>query len=225
MSVLFASIAFVFAQEVTVPQTAVAPPPPQVRAEQAPMDGPVAFADLTDEQVFEKAADALENIKSMRATFVQFSPSGAEMTGTVSLSRPGRLRFDYDEPVPQLIVATGGIVYVHDSELETTDTYPVGETPLQFLLSKRISRDEARVTNIFRSEDGVAVMLQSRDEELQGELGLVFGAPDMTLKEWAVFEPTGDVTRVALKDVEMDVRLPGRLFRAPDAGGTFLRDN
>lgn len=185
---------------------------------------PLAFADLTDGEIFDRAAQSIEGIKTLRAQFAQFSPSGTETTGTVSLSRPGRLRFDYDAPNPQLIVASGGFVYVHDAELETTDSYPVAKTPLKFLLDRKLDRDAADLGAVYRSEDGVAVVLQPRDENLQGELALVFSAPDMALVEWAVFAPSGRATRVTLSEVEMDVKLSGRLFRRPDDGGSFLRD-
>lgn len=185
---------------------------------------PVVFADLSNDEVFAKAVASIESIETMRASFSQFAPSGNVSTGKVSLSRPGRLRFDYEQPSAQLIVAVGGLVYVHDAELETTDTYPVSETPLRFLLDKELDLDAARLSDVYRTDEGVAVFIQPTDNELQGELALIFSAPDMQLKEWAVFEPSGDVTRVALSDVETGVKLPGRLFRAPDSGGSFLRD-
>ncbi|MEM6649043.1 MAG: outer membrane lipoprotein carrier protein LolA [Pseudomonadota bacterium] len=212
------------------PQDLPGAPEPLVREEdRAPMIDAVPaeemmFSDLTDQQVFDRAASALADIRTMRARFTQFSPSGATTTGQVTLRRPGQLRFDYDDPSPQLIVATGGLVYIHDAELETTDSYPVGKTPLRFLLDKRLDQEAAILENVYRGPGGVSVVIAAADEDLQGELALIFLGEEMALSEWAVFEPSGAVTRVALSDIETDVRLQNRLFRAPDAGGSFLRD-
>ena len=184
----------------------------------------VAFADLSDAELFSRAAKAIEEIDTMTARFEQVSPSGHETTGTLSLDRPGRLRFDYDQPSDQLVVATGGVVYVHDAALETTDSYPVSKTPLRFLLSRRIDTDKADLREVYRSEDGAAILLAATDEDVTGELALVFSAPDLQLKEWVVIEPNGASTRVTLSDVKLGKRLPGRLFRVPDSGGAFLRD-
>jgi outer membrane lipoprotein-sorting protein len=184
----------------------------------------VAFPELTDEELFDRATTALENLDTLRARFEQYSPSGRAYAGVISLDRPGRLRFEYDDPNPQLIVATGGLVYVHDADLETTDSYPVSETPLRFLLDERLDRDVADVKAVTRAADAVTFYLESRDSDVRGELALTFSAPEMTLAEWAVREPSGEITTVLLTDIETGIRLPGRLFRAPDSGGTFLRD-
>lgn len=185
---------------------------------------PVAFAELSDDDVYARAMESLGEIDTLSARFTQSAPSGAISTGTVNLDRPGRLRFEYDAPSDQLIVATGGVVYVHDAALETTDSYPVGKTPLRFLLSKTIDPADAQLKEIYRTSEGVALMLTSTDEEISGELALVFTAPDMRLTEWVVLEPSGAATRVTLEDVSLGKRLPGRLFRVPDSGGAFLRD-
>ncbi|MGV6821213.1 MAG: outer-membrane lipoprotein carrier protein LolA [Parvularcula sp.] len=183
-----------------------------------------AFADLSDAALFARAAEAVEGIDTMTARFNQVSPSGHETTGTLSLDRPGRLRFDYDQPSDQLVVATGGVVYVHDAALETTDSYPVSKTPLRFLLSRRIDTEQADLREVYRSEEGAAILLAATDEDVSGELALVFSAPDFQLKEWVVIEPNGASTRVTLSEIKMGERLPGRLFRVPDSGGAFLRD-
>lgn len=184
----------------------------------------VAFPELDDQALYAKAIDTLLAIDTLTARFTQVAPSGNVSTGMVSLDRPGRLRFEYDAPSDQLIVAAGGVVYVHDAALETTDSYPVRKTPLRFLLSRKIDADAAGLKEIYRTADGAALLLTSTDEELQGELALVFTAPEMTLQEWVVIEPNGAATRITLEDVKLDERLPGRLFRVPDSGGSFLRD-
>ena len=198
--------------------TAQAAPETQVPAR------PVAMEGVPDEEVFDQALDSLEGIDTMTARFIQVSPSGTAYTGALSLRRPGQLRFDYDDPSPQLIVATNGLVYVHDSDLETTDSYPVRETPLRFLLARTLDKEAAELRRIERYDDQVAVVLAATDGETRGELALYFKAADMSLLGWSVREPDGAVTVVELEEVETGVRLKNSLFRAPDAGGTFLRD-
>ena len=138
-----ALIVLLASQNVLVPGPGPVPGPAErteAAAEAAPLDlpaTPLALEGLTDEEVYERAAEALEGIDTLKARFVQTAPSGSVSSGEVYLDRPGRLRFDYDAPSAQEIVATGGLVYVHDADLETTDSYPVSKTPLRFLLSKR----------------------------------------------------------------------------------------
>ncbi|NRA31481.1 MAG: outer membrane lipoprotein carrier protein LolA [Parvularculaceae bacterium] len=178
-----------------------------------------------DQTLLQSAAEGLEKIKNLQARFTQVSPSGAMTTGTLYLARPGRLRFEFDQPNPTLIVATGGLVYVHDSDLETTDSYPVRQTPLRFLLKKELDLDAAQVLSVHENEHGLKITLAAKDEDLQGRLALVFDPKDLTLEGWSFVDPNGEVTLVDLDDVEEVKRLPGKLFRVPEAGGTFLRDN
>lgn len=211
---------------------ASAPAPAEaVRAEAAPVplarQGDAAlFADLSDEAVLARAIDVIAGIDTLRARFAQTSPTGAVSAGTVSMDRPGRLRFQYDAPSTQDIVATGGLVYVHDTDLETTDSYPVGQTPLRFLLTDRVDGEGVRLTSVTRMPGEVAIALQAADDELSGEVALVFaGTPDaLTLDRWAVVDPQGGLTVVMLEEVETGITLPRRQFRIPRAERRFGTD-
>ncbi|MBB4658075.1 LolA family protein [Parvularcula dongshanensis] len=207
-----------------------APSEPELAsAEAAPLDlpeAPLALGGLSDEEVYARAAAALEAVDTLQARFVQTAPSGSVSSGEVYLDRPGRLRFDYDEPSAQEVVATGGLVYVHDADLETTDSYPVSKTPLRFLLSKRIDTEGAQLLAVRRTPDEVSLTLEAADDELTGEVALVFAVDgdDLTLSRWAVFDPRGGVTVVSLEGVETGGKLSRNLFRIPEAGGAFVRD-
>ncbi|GGD13919.1 LolA family protein [Aquisalinus flavus] len=182
------------------------------------------FADLSDDEIFAKAVAYLQGIDTMQARFTQIAPSGNITEGTMQLARPGRLRFEYDQPVPTLIVANQGLVYVHDSELETTDSYPVNKTPLKFLLAEQIDSADAELTAVNRQADTVSLTLESTDIETEGQLVLEFAAPELQLVRWAVYDPRGGVTVVELHDPQTGVRIANNAFRAPEAGGSFLRD-
>ena len=203
-----------------------APAAPSVPSEAVLALEPVLFADVSDEAVLARAAAAIQNLDTLRAGFTQISPMGNVTTGTLAMDRPGRLRFDYDAPSAQQIVATGGLVYVHDADLETTDSYPLGKTPLRFLLSDGIDTEGAVLTGVARMPGEVAVALRSADDDLSGEVALVFEGPEDALRlvRWAVVDPQGGVTEVALRDVETDVRLSRRLFRIPEAERRFGSD-
>ena len=206
---------------------------PEVPVEAAPVpleraQAPLLFEDLSDEAVLDRAAAAIDGIDTLRARFTQTAPSGAVTSGTVSMDRPGRLLFDYEAPSAQRIVATGGLVYVHDTDLETTDSYPIGQTPLRYLLTDGIDTDDVVLTGVTRMPGEVAVSLRAGDDELSGEVALVFesgGEGDaLTLSRWAVVDPQGGVTVVALDEVETGVKLSRRLFRIPQAERRFGND-
>ena len=182
----------------------------------------LVFAEESDEAVAEKLIDYIEGLDTLQGDFAQIAPSGAISEGKFYLRRPGFLRFEYEPPQPLLIVANGGMVYVRDDALETTDSYPVGKTPLKFLLGKKIDRDDAHVVNVDRGVDNVAVTFSSDDEETEGDITLIASAPDFELRRWIIRDQQGGMTVVTLDNVESGVKLAASLFRAPDAGGRFL---
>ncbi len=185
---------------------------------------PLVFDGESDDVVAERLISYLEELETLKGDFTQIAPSGAVSTGRFYLRRPGFLRFEYDPPTPLLIVANGGLVYVRDEALETTDSYPVGKTPLKLLLRKRIDRDEANVVSVDRGVDTIAVTIASEEEETEGELTIIARAPDMVLTRWIVRDLQNGITVVTLDNVEEGVRLANRLFQAPEAGGQFLKN-
>lgn len=206
---LHAAYLLVLSLSVAAAQT---PEPPEVSSKRS-------------QTLLESAARGLESISSMEAAFTQYAPSGQISKGRFYLSRPGRLRFEFDPPNPMLIVATGGMVYIHDSELETTETYPVNSTPLRFLLTKELDLTAAQVLSVREDQHGIKIELAAKDEELQGRLALLFESDAMTLAGWSFIDPNGSITAVNLENVEEKRRLPGSLFRIPNADGLFLSDN
>ena len=150
----------------------------EVEALDDAIDEPLAFEGESDEAVVQRLIDSIENTKTLTGDFTQIAPSGAISEGKLYLKRPGLLRFEYLPPTPLLIVANGGMVYVRDDALETTDSYPVGKTPLKFLLSKKLDLDDAEVIAVDRGINSVAVTLASKKDETEGELTIIVNATD-----------------------------------------------
>lgn len=184
----------------------------------------LAFGAESDAAVVEKALAAIEAITTLEGDFTQIAPSGAASKGRFWLRRPGLLRFEYDAPSPLLIVATGGTVFVRDEALETTDSYPVGKTPLKFLLRKRVELGDAKVVAVDRGIDSVAVTFASSGEETDGDLSVIFDGDDLALKQWIVRDPQNGATIVSLANVVAGQPIANRLFAAPETGSSFLKN-
>lgn len=193
----------------------------------SPEEPPLAelvYADKTDEEVIQIAIDYLENIETLSGKFYQQAPSGTLSTGQFYIRRPGLLRFDYDPPTDLLIVANGGTVFVTDEALKTTDSYPVGRTPLKFLLRKKVKLDDAQIVGVERGPEAFAITLSAQDEETEGELTLAFSAPEVGLVRWVVRDARNGLTIVDLTNVKQDERLRNELFRIPETKSPFLKN-
>ena len=161
---------------------------------------------------------ALSAAKTAKGNFIQTNPDGSITTGTFALNRPGRMRFDYDDPTPVLIVSDGTTVAMEDSELETVDRVPIGATPLGLILSTDLNVDEdVDVLSVMQSADRFGVRVEDASGELEGTLTIVFDKVSYELLGWLTTDGNLRTTVVDLTDVETNVRVDPRLFRLDDA--------
>jgi outer membrane lipoprotein-sorting protein len=116
----------------------------------------VAAAPAADELA--QVQQHLAGVSSMTANFSQTDRNGRVLTGTMTLKRPGKIRFQYQKGVPQLIVADGRSLYFIDYQVRQVDRWPIGNSPLGVLLDPK--RDDpahpeyGRITMIFQKNAG-----------------------------------------------------------------------
>ena len=155
----------------------------------------------------------LNGLTTLRARFLQVAQNGATAEGTAWISRPGRMRFDYDPPEPVLLVASAGQVLLYDRELKQPTTMPVSSTPLGLLLRERIALSgDITVPAMGRQGGFLSVSLQRTGAAAEGRLTLMFAENPMELRQWSVVDAQGRETRVTLYQPETGIRIDNRLF-------------
>ena len=218
MIALLASLALL---QVTEPAAAQAQPDQPVSNPSVPAADTAAPAALDRDAAIAGINRYLNDLQTLRARFTQVAPDGSSAGGLLSLSRPGRLRFEYDEPSPIRMIADGTTVAIEDRALETVDRAPLRSTPLWWLLKPEIDLEaDARITGIGREYGYLYVTMEDPDGEMQGEITFVFAEPSLELREWYVVDALNEVTRVTLSDVATGQALDPRLFVIPEAEDT-----
>lgn len=183
---------------------------------------PVAQAATTETEfnrtdALAKANQALNRIDTARGQFSQLDPNNHFSTGTFYLNRPGRLRFEYDDPVPLLIVADGTTLAVEDSDLETVDRVPLASTPLNLLLRRNADlAADANILSVEKRAGLIAIALSDKSGEAEGELELFFDPESYNLVRWEATDVAGGVTTVQLNNMELGVSVSPSLFRLED---------
>ena len=165
--------------------------------EAAPTKITVTPAGITGEQrtaLLNEIAASMEKVKTASGRFDQISPDYTTTSGSFALSRPGKVRFDYDAPSPLLIVANGTTVAMQDSELETTDRVPLSSTPLALLLDDNLDfNTEAEIVDVSKQGEKVEVTLRDPDGEMDGTLTLLFSGPEHDLTGWRTLDSAGNL--------------------------------
>ncbi|MCU0729980.1 MAG: outer membrane lipoprotein carrier protein LolA [Hyphomonas sp.] len=184
---------------------------PTTPAVSTPAAAPLTAAERS--KILKSAATSLSAVKTARGNFEQYSPDGSFTTGQFALSRPGKMRFDYDDPTPLVMVADGTTVALQDSDLETTDRVPLSSTPLSLLLSDKLDFEkQAEVIDVRRTGDKTNITLRDKSGEMEGTLTIVLEGSDNALTGWRTVDANGGRTSVMLTKVETGAKLNPRLF-------------
>src|SRR5207247_8255889 len=130
----------------------------------------------------------LSSIQTLVGNFVQVGPDGGRTQGELYLQKPGKVRFEYDDPSPINIIADGQSVVVRDRKLATQDVFPLSQTPLRFLLADRIDLlNDTNVIGVRADDVFVTVTIEERQALIgTSRLVMMVGAKDYQLKQWTV---------------------------------------
>lgn len=135
--------------------------------------------------------------------------------GTFKLERPGKFRWDYDQPYPQHIVADGEKIWFYDVDLEQvtvkTQSEALTDTPALLLSGETLPEEKYVVSNL-PSKDGLdwVKLIPKKIENSFQTIMLAFnkqGLNQMIMKD--VFDQT---TRLVFSNVEENIVLPDNAF-------------
>jgi outer membrane lipoprotein-sorting protein len=186
-----------------------------------------AFAQAQTKEILPPSARKVErylqNLTTAHARFLQTGPDGSQLTGTFYLSRPGKLRFEYDDPIDDFIVADGFFIYFYDSELGEQSNAPIGQTLADFILRRDLSLSgDLQVADIRHTGQLMLITLTQSDDPAAGSITLGFDPDPLELKKWRITDGAGFMTEIELSQFEKDVTFDRRdlfAYRDPNTGG------
>lgn len=169
----------------------------------------------------DQAESYFRGLKTAKARFVQTAPDGGQSQGMFYLSRPGKLRFQYDAPLKDFVVADGLFIYFYDGELGQQTNAPISQTLADFLLRKELRlTEDLKVTKILRAGGLMQMTIVQRNDPNAGAITLGFREkPFFELKKWRIRDAQGGITEIELIDTQVGVKLPNNLFTYHDPKG------
>jgi len=182
---------------------------------------PAAFAQGTGDAV--ARVDAyLASLKTLSADFAQVvrNRDGQVVdraSGTLSLSRPDRFRWDYRQPYLQTIVADGERLWLYDSDLEQVTVRALeaglGSTPAMLLSGSGKVGDAFTALALEREGDWTWARLRPKQEASDFDrVGLAFDARG-ELAAMELRDKLGQATVIEFGNVRRNPALDAALFR------------
>jgi outer membrane lipoprotein-sorting protein len=159
----------------------------------------------------------LQALTSMTADFTQTDRNGRVLTGTLTLKKPGKIRFQYQKGVPILIVANGGALTFIDYSVRQVQRWPIKNSPLGVLLDP--DRDIGRYARVIPGADPRILSVEANDPKHPeyGRITLVFarggsGPAGLSLQGWVALDSQNNRTTI---------RLSNQRFNGPISDGAF----
>lgn len=163
----------------------------------------------------------LRAVSSMTAGFTQIDRAGKRLTGTLTLKKPGKIRFQYQDGVPILVAADGKALNFIDYSARQLSRWPIGNSPLGVLLNP--DQDLSRFARVTPTGDPAVLQLDARDPKHPeyGRISLFFtreaGAPGgLKMQGWVMIDAQSNQTQIRLDQPRYNVAVSDTMFRFND---------
>lgn len=173
----------------------------------------------------------LNETKTFRAEFSQavVGKSGRkpqQSSGVVSISRPGKLRWEIIKPYPQLVVGDGEKFWIYDQELAQVTIKKAGQT-LGSTPAALLSGNNDLERNFSLKElpdaEGLSWLEATPKNADSGFDKVRVGLAGKVIKVMELHDSFGQITHLRFSAMERNLRLPAENFRfIPPAGVDVL---
>ena len=159
----------------------------------------------------------LRAVNTMTANFTQTDRADKTVTGTLSLKKPGKIRFQYEKSVPILVVGDGKALTFIDYSVRQVQRWPITNSPLGVLINP--DRDISRYAKVIPGADPRVLSVEGNDPKHPeyGRITMVFARDEsapggLMLQGWVTLDSQGNRTTI---------RLDNQRFNVPVSDGTF----
>ena len=161
-----------------------------------------------------RVEDYLKSLSTLKSRFLQTSSNGRIASGKLFMSRPGKLRFEYDPPASILMISDGIFLIYIDKDLDQVTHVFLKSTPVNFLVRENIRMDgDITVTKIERSPGLLRLTIRDTDEPEKGSITLIFADKPLALRKWTVIDARNIRTNITLTGLETGMKLDPKLFQ------------
>ncbi len=156
----------------------------------------------------------LNNIKNLSAKFVQESAEGNLVEGNFLLSRPGKMRIEYNAQPKVIVVVNGTVLSYFDVELDEISRLSTNKTPASFLTRENISfsAKDVEITNVKKTAGQIKISVMKKNRKEAGEFSLIFSTNPLRFDKMEVKNDLDQTIRVTLSDIDFISPISDKMF-------------
>ncbi len=187
----------------------------------------------------QEALDAIqkqyESVKTITARFVQKSyvktmNQTLEARGKVQIKKPGKMKWVYNAPEPQVLVSNEKILWLYIPDEKQVTKVPVesiysSNTPALFLAGKGKLTDSFDVMKVSKEKGLITVVLIPKEEDnAVDRLVLVANSKSYQIVGSTVYDKLGNKTEIIFSDIRVNEKIPESTFQFEVPEGVELLD-
>ena len=195
--------------------------------------GPGAAVAGTDDPGLQRLRNFLTGVTTLRADFRQRVIDSRQQlvedsAGRVLMQRPGRFRWDYQQPHARAIVADGQKLWLYEADLEQVIIRQledgIGDTPAALLTGRQDVLERFTISKSWQADGIQWVALAPKAAAADfAAVRLAFDGPKLVSLE--LDDRLGQRTRLDFSRVELNPRLDDRSFRFDIPPGADVIDD
>jgi outer membrane lipoprotein carrier protein len=193
---------------------------------------PVLAADDNLTRVLKGVQDRYNSVKTLQVSFnetytVQGRPRQSE-SGTLTLRKPGRMRWDYTTPAGKLFVSDGKNVWLYTPDAKRVEKMKLKESedmraPLAFLLGKLDFQKEFRDFQMKADGSGYVVTAKAKSDKLPYEDIKMTAAQDFTITNLVITSQDQSVLAFSFSSEKVNPEVNDGAFKfLMPAGATLV---
>jgi outer membrane lipoprotein carrier protein len=154
-------------------------------------------------------------------------------TGKLTFKKPGRMRWDYDQPEPKMFLSTGQLLWMYEPEDKQAFKQDLKQSQLpaalSFLLGKGRLGDEFEVFDAGNVPYGTAAQyrLSLKPKQPQATYKSIYFVVDprsFLVVESVLVNAQGDVNDITFTDLKVNTKVADTLFKWTPPPGTRVID-
>jgi outer membrane lipoprotein carrier protein len=191
-----------------------------------------AFAQVNLPYILSRIEERYNRAKTLKVTFHEEYTAGGRSrkieTGDLFLRKPGKMRWDYREPLGKLFISDGKNLYLYTPQSKRAEKMKLKETddlraPLAFLLGKL--HFEKDFTNFTMKQAGADwdITAEPKSDKLPYRRVDFLVTPEFQIKRLSVIGQDASVLTFHFANEAMNPPIEDRMFQfKPPAGVTFV---
>ena len=168
--------------------------------------------------IIEKIEAYFNGIRTIKSKFYQISDNGGTAQGDFYVSKPNKMRLEYQPPHRIEVIADGRYLIFHDKKLEQVTYLDLDENPASIMLKEDFSfkKEELTVTDMTAEPGIISVSVIKKNIPSAGKITLIFKDKPFSLRQWRVTDARQISTLVSLDNMETNIAVDNALFKFKD---------